>query len=115
MPPSDQAVLLQPEIFEQFTTIVRDWSQQETGHGFLGDALRIIEPWQVNAPRLKDIPVQIIHGAKDPVVPLAAAKTFERMLPGTTIETLEEGGHAVYAYPDVSRSVIDRIKRILHR
>lgn len=39
------------------------------------------------------VPTHIIHGAADPLIPLAAGQALHQLIPGATLETIEGMGH----------------------
>ena len=77
-----------------------------TGLGWLRDVdLRPLAP-QVKAPTL------LIHGAADPLMPLAAAKALAALIPGAQLEAFAECAHA----PFISRpdDFLARVQAFLH-
>ena len=77
-----------------------------TGLGWLRDVdLRPLAP-QVKAPTL------LIHGAADPLMPLAAAEALAALIPGAQLEAFAECAHA----PFISRpdDFLARVQAFLH-
>jgi pimeloyl-ACP methyl ester carboxylesterase len=54
------------------------------------------------------LPVDIVHGTADRVVPFAAGKLLDRLIPQATLHPMEGAGHGLFYY-DPARQLVRRL------
>jgi pimeloyl-[acyl-carrier protein] methyl ester esterase len=65
-------------------------------------------------PRLRElrVPLTIIHGARDTLVPVAAARALAARLPGSALHVIEGAGHAPFlSHPLSFEAIIEALPR----
>jgi len=57
-----------------------------------------LKPGQIlaNAHRLKDIPIDVIHGRYDMICPYRSVESLTKILPNIRVKRAEDGGHSGY-------------------
>ena len=106
-PPADRAVLEQPAVARSLTMGLQEAFRG--GSGGAAEELRLfVRPWGFALQEIT-VPVHIWHGARDKLVPCAAAKRLAAALPDCRLEIIADGGHyLVYA-------LMDRLLGVLRR
>jgi pimeloyl-ACP methyl ester carboxylesterase len=111
-PVSDRTVLSDPEIRARFAAAFRETAAQGAA-GVLHDTLlHYVRPWGFPLAEIH-VPVFIWHGARDPFVPVEAARLVARRIPGASLCEYACAGHAVdYAHID---EILGTLARALSR
>lgn len=96
---ADRAVLARPAVRRSLTTGLQEAFR--AGRQGAGDELRLfIRPWGFALQEIA-VPVHLWHGARDLLVPCAAAERLAAAIPDCRVEIIPDGGHyLVYALMD---------------
>jgi pimeloyl-ACP methyl ester carboxylesterase len=101
MSAADQAVLSEPELRSRMIANSAELYRQG-GRGMYDEALVLARPWGFDPSELR-VRVQIWHGARDTVVPIAMYVHLAESIPGAEVRLFaDEGHHLLYRYwPDI--------------
>jgi pimeloyl-ACP methyl ester carboxylesterase len=59
-----------------------------------------------------DLPVLIIHGAEDQIIPVSVAKDLHKRIPGSSLEILADAGHLLnMEQPELFNDALERCLR----
>jgi pimeloyl-ACP methyl ester carboxylesterase len=106
-PPADRVVLARPDVARALITGVREAFRD--GSQGTADELRLFSrPWDFPLEEVA-IPVHVWHGARDTLVPCAAAHRLARLLPDCRLEIVPDGGH--YLAFDMIDSLLAALRR----
>ncbi|MGD0089574.1 MAG: alpha/beta hydrolase [Planctomycetota bacterium] len=77
-------------------------------------ALALTTQNQLTAARTLDLPVLVLHGAKDHVLPHRAGVELAQCIPGAQLVTLPDAGHALFFthYQAVNAAIAEFIERL---
>lgn len=89
--PADHEFIETSPVAGGFVATVREAFRQGTG-GFAQDCTVESRPWAF-APSTIAIPVRVVHGEDDTIVPVAHARHTAEVVPGATLEILPGHGH----------------------
>jgi pimeloyl-ACP methyl ester carboxylesterase len=88
----------------------REWSEREVDAGprdTKAQSRQVGAPW--HGPRLREMrrPVLVLHGDKDPILRVSAARATAKAIPGARLMILPGVGHDLPAplWPDIAREV----------
>ena len=101
-PPSDRAVLARPEVARSLIEGLREGVRQGS-EGAVCELRLFTRPWRFPLEDIR-IPVRLWHGARDGLVPVAAAHRLASRIPDARLELIPDGGHYV---------IYDLIERLL--
>jgi len=87
---SDRAQLARPEVMQILREATAEWAFDGVG-GWVDDDLAFVSPWGFDVSRIA-VPVLIIYGSADVLVPSAHGRWLAAHVPGC-IAKIEEGGH----------------------
>jgi pimeloyl-ACP methyl ester carboxylesterase len=87
---SDRAQLARPEVMQIVREAAAEWAFNGVG-GWVDDDLAFTRPWGFDVSNIA-VPVLIIYGSTDVLVPSAHGRWLAAHVPGCIVKT-EEGGH----------------------
>jgi pimeloyl-ACP methyl ester carboxylesterase len=91
LPPEDEAALDRPEVRELLAATMTEAFRQGT-RGAVHDIGLEARPWDVDLAAI-ETPVDVWHGDKDTLVPVAQGEALARAIPTATLRRLPEEGH----------------------
>jgi len=87
---SDRAQLARPEVMQVFREATAEWAFNGVG-GWVDDDIAFTRPWGFDVADIR-VPVLVIYGAVDVLVPPAHGEWLSSHVPGCVVK-VEEGGH----------------------
>lgn len=91
LPPEDDAVLARPEVQRLLTATMTETFHQGV-RGAVHDIGLEARPWNIDLATI-ETPVDVWHGRKDTLVPVAQGQAVARVIPTANLRALPEEGH----------------------
>lgn len=91
LPPSDQEVLADPEVFGAFADSYREAFRQG-GRGAALDMTLLARPWETAVDSIR-VPCHLWHGEQDTTVPVAMGRRLAAAIPGCRARFYPDEGH----------------------
>jgi len=102
-----------PDERELRTRVARDYDRSPDQRGVPRQLLAIMASGSrgVLVRRIR-VPTLILHGADDPLVPVAAARDLHRRIPGSRLEIIPGMGHDLPAalLPDITHRILEHVR-----
>lgn len=91
LPPSDQEVLADPDVFSTFAASYREAFRQG-GRGAALDMTLLARPWETIVDTIR-VPCHLWHGQQDTTVPVAMGRRLAAAIPGCRARFYPDEGH----------------------